>query len=41
MITDLAVLVTGESGTGKSLVARAIHDLSDRRTLPVVGAGAT
>jgi two-component system, NtrC family, nitrogen regulation response regulator GlnG len=36
MNTDLAVLVTGESGTGKSLIARAIHDFSDRRTLPYV-----
>lgn len=34
MNTDLPVLVTGESGTGKSLIARAIHDFSDRRTLP-------
>ena len=40
MNTDLAVLVTGESGTGKSLIARAIHDFSDRRNLPFVSANA-
>lgn len=38
MNADLPILVTGESGTGKSLIARAIHDLGDRRTMPLVSA---
>jgi len=41
MNTELTVLLQGESGTGKSLIARAIHDLSDRRTLPYVSVTAT
>lgn len=40
MNSELAVLVTGESGTGKSLIARAIHDFSDRRSQPFVVAQA-
>jgi two-component system, NtrC family, nitrogen regulation response regulator GlnG len=41
MNTELPVLISGESGTGKSLIARAIHDFSDRRTLPFVVAQAS
>jgi len=39
MNTDLPVWIVGESGTGKSLIARVIHDVSDRRALPFVVVG--
>lgn len=34
--TDSTVLVLGETGTGKELVARAVHQLSPRRNHPLV-----
>ena len=34
--TDVNVLVVGENGTGKELVAAAIHDLSERRSATLV-----
>ncbi|RLC14680.1 MAG: sigma-54-dependent Fis family transcriptional regulator [Deltaproteobacteria bacterium] len=34
--TDLTVLITGPSGAGKDLTARAVHSLSDRKDRPFI-----
>lgn len=34
--TDATVLIQGESGTGKEVVAKLVHDLSDRSTGPFI-----
>lgn len=41
MNTELSVMISGESGTGKSLIGRAIHDFSDRRAMPFIVASAS
>jgi len=35
-LTDLTVLIEGESGSGKELVARALHEFGERRERPFV-----
>jgi transcriptional regulator with GAF, ATPase, and Fis domain len=34
--TDITVLILGETGTGKELIARAVHNLSSRRDKPMI-----
>jgi sigma-54 specific flagellar transcriptional regulator A len=34
--TDATVLIQGESGTGKEVVAKLVHDLSDRSSGPFI-----
>ena len=34
--SELPVLISGESGTGKTLISRVLHEFSDRRNMPLI-----
>ena len=34
--SELPVMISGESGTGKTLVSRVLHEFSDRRNMPLI-----
>jgi len=38
--TDLTILITGESGVGKEVIAKAIHRASDRASRPMISVNA-
>jgi len=39
--TDSIVLILGETGTGKELIAKAVHDASDRKNKPLIKVNCT